>query len=167
MGSSPGSGRSPGGGNGSLLQYSCPENTMDRGNWQVTVHRVAQSQTQLKWIHTHTLFREDIYFKGIKWWIFRTHNTVTFWDSYVAIFGTPWSTGSQKVRHNWSNLALAHHILPDAWSISDSSPWSKWSMATRFTEPTSECQVSDPLTLLRVNKLVQESFQWQFWNQTN
>ena len=32
-GSIPGSGRSPGGGNGNLLQYSCLENSMDRGAW--------------------------------------------------------------------------------------------------------------------------------------
>ena len=38
-------GRSPGGGYGSPLQYSCLENPMDRGAWQVTVHRVAKSQT--------------------------------------------------------------------------------------------------------------------------
>ena len=47
-GSIPGSGRSPGEGNGSPLPYSCLENSMDRGTWQATVHRVAQSQTQLK-----------------------------------------------------------------------------------------------------------------------
>ena len=41
----PGQGRSPGGGNGSLLQYSCLENSMDRGAWQAIVHRVAQSRT--------------------------------------------------------------------------------------------------------------------------
>ena len=41
----PGSGRSPGGGNGNLLQYSCLENPMDRGAWQATVHRVAKSWT--------------------------------------------------------------------------------------------------------------------------
>ena len=35
-------------GNGNLLQYSCLENPMDRGVWWVAVHRVAQSQTQLK-----------------------------------------------------------------------------------------------------------------------
>ena len=35
MGSIPGLGRSPGGGNGNPLQYSCPENPMDRGAWQV------------------------------------------------------------------------------------------------------------------------------------
>jgi len=43
----PGSGRSPGGGNGNSLQYSCLENSMDRGAWKATVHGVAKSQTQL------------------------------------------------------------------------------------------------------------------------
>ena len=37
-----GLGRSPGGGNGNPLQYSCLENSMDRGTWQATVHRVAK-----------------------------------------------------------------------------------------------------------------------------
>ena len=41
------SGRSPGGGCGNPLQYSCLENPVDRGGWQAAVHRVAQSQTQL------------------------------------------------------------------------------------------------------------------------
>ena len=41
----PGLGRSPGGGNGSLLQYSCLENPIDRGAWWATVHGVAKSQT--------------------------------------------------------------------------------------------------------------------------
>ena len=44
----PGLGRSPGGGHGNPLQYSCLENPMDRGTWQAIVHRVTQSQTQLK-----------------------------------------------------------------------------------------------------------------------
>ena len=47
MGSTPGSGRSPGEGNGNLLQHSCLENLIDRGAWQATVHGVAKSQTQL------------------------------------------------------------------------------------------------------------------------
>ena len=56
MGSIPGSGRSPGGGNGNPLQYSSLENPMDRGRWQATVQRVAKSQTWLKWLsmHIHT-----------------------------------------------------------------------------------------------------------------
>ena len=43
----PGSGRSPGEGNGNPPQYSCLENTVDSGAWQATVHRVAKSQTRL------------------------------------------------------------------------------------------------------------------------
>ena len=41
VGSIPGWGRSPGGGHGNLLQHSCLENTMDKGVWQATDHRVA------------------------------------------------------------------------------------------------------------------------------
>ena len=43
----PGSGRSHKGGHGNPLQYSCQENSMDRGAWWATVHGVAKSQTQL------------------------------------------------------------------------------------------------------------------------
>ena len=44
MGSTPRSGRSPGGGNGSPLQCSCLENPKDRGAWWATVHRFAKSR---------------------------------------------------------------------------------------------------------------------------
>ena len=56
MGLIPGSGISPGEGNGNRLQYSCLENLMDRGAWQATIRRVAKSFTRLKRlsIHTHT-----------------------------------------------------------------------------------------------------------------
>ena len=50
----PGSGRSPGEGNGNPLQYSCLENSMDKGTWQTTVPVVIKSWTQLTTIHTHT-----------------------------------------------------------------------------------------------------------------
>ena len=44
-GSVPESGRSPGGGHGDPLQYSCLENPMDRGAWWAMVHRVAELDT--------------------------------------------------------------------------------------------------------------------------
>ena len=47
VGSIPGSGRSPGEGNGYPLQYSCLENPKDRGAWRATVHGVTKSQTEL------------------------------------------------------------------------------------------------------------------------
>ena len=51
----PGSGRSPGEGNGNPLQYSCLENPMDRGAWRVTVHgatRVGHDWSDLQCTHT-------------------------------------------------------------------------------------------------------------------
>ena len=45
LGSIPGSGRSPGEGNGNPLQSSCLENPVDGGAWYTTVHGVAKSQT--------------------------------------------------------------------------------------------------------------------------
>ena len=50
----PGSGRSPGEGNGNPLQYSCLENPRDRGAWRATVHCAAESRTRLSNLtHSH------------------------------------------------------------------------------------------------------------------
>ena len=54
MGLIPGLGRSPGEGNGNLLQYSCLGSPMDRGAWRATVHKVTKSRTQMKRLSTHT-----------------------------------------------------------------------------------------------------------------
>ena len=51
----PGSGRSPGVGNGNLLQYSCLK--MDRESWRATVHGVTKSQTQLSTAHSNFIVR--------------------------------------------------------------------------------------------------------------
>ena len=55
--------RSPGGGNGNPLQYSCLENPIDRGAWRAAVHRVIKSQTQLKRLNTdiNTLYTNNGY----------------------------------------------------------------------------------------------------------
>ena len=76
-GSIPGWGRSPGGKHNNPFQYSCLENLMDWGAWQATVHRVAKSQTWLKWLSIHTS-------RMMKFWkwptserlIFRTASTI-------------------------------------------------------------------------------------------
>ena len=56
-GSIPGLERSPGGGHGNPLQYTCLENPMDRGTWRAIVHRVANSWIQPKWLSTSPLNR--------------------------------------------------------------------------------------------------------------
>ena len=70
LGFDAGRGRSPGEGNGSLLHYSCLENSMDRGAWQAAVHGVAKSHA---WLSAHSL----------------THlfcNTGYFWYHDASIF---------------------------------------------------------------------------------
>ena len=53
-GSVPGLRRCPGEGHGNPFQYSCLKNPMERGAWQAMVHRVEESQTQLKGFSAHT-----------------------------------------------------------------------------------------------------------------
>ena len=71
MGSILGSGRFPGEGHGYPLQYSCLENSMDRGAWQAAVLGVAKSQTGLSncvcaraHTHTHTHTHTDTHTKA-------------------------------------------------------------------------------------------------------
>src|SRR5574337_1232627 len=60
-GSIPRSGRSPGEGKGYPLQYSCLENSMDRGAWRPTVHGVTKSRTQLStFTYTHICISESL-----------------------------------------------------------------------------------------------------------
>ena len=55
VGSIPGLGRSPGGGNDNTLQYSCVRNLMESGAWRATVHGVTKNRTQVStYTHTHT-----------------------------------------------------------------------------------------------------------------
>ena len=56
------SGRSPGGGHGHPLQYSCLENPMDREAWRATVHRIAKSWTRLIELSMHMYLRKDVHF---------------------------------------------------------------------------------------------------------
>ena len=93
-GSIPGSGRSPGEGNGNPLQYSCLENSMDGGAWKAAVHGVAEGWTRLSdftfTFHYHALGKE-----------MATHSSVLAWR--IPGMGEPGellSMGSHRVRHD-------------------------------------------------------------------
>ena len=58
LGLIPGSGKSPGEGNGNPLQYSCLENPMDRAIWKVTVHGAAKSRTRLSDFNSPPLWQK-------------------------------------------------------------------------------------------------------------
>ena len=84
----------PGEGNGYPLQYSCLENSMDRGAWWATVHGVSMSQTQLSdftfTFHFHALEKE-----------MATHSSTLAWRiPWTEEPGGLQSMGSQRVRHD-------------------------------------------------------------------
>ena len=64
----PGSGRSPGGGHGNPLQYSCLKNPTDRGAWWAMIHRVTKSRTQLKGLSMHPRLVPNYKEKQISLW---------------------------------------------------------------------------------------------------
>ena len=124
LGSIPGSGRSPGELNGYPLQYSCLENSMDRGDWWATVHGITKNRTRLSDFHPFTpsliynwafpvaqrlkrlpamqetwirpLGREDPLEKEMS-----THSSILAWKiPWTEELGGLQSMGSQRVRHD-------------------------------------------------------------------
>ena len=80
----PGSGRSPGEGNGNPLQYSCLENPMEGGAWWATVHGVAKSRTQLSdfaFAFIHVLHVCMHFFHPVFFLFFLPHNRVVLYVS--------------------------------------------------------------------------------------
>ena len=116
MGSSSGSGRFPGAGNGNLFQDSCLENSMDRGAWRAKVHGIVKSWTQL---NTTTLSL----FYGWKNWgrdglnnlpkitePYRHYSTSQFWPDSRG----PRAGGSEEMssfQRSW-NCICEHWCLP-------------------------------------------------------
>ena len=64
QGSVPGSGRSLGEGNGNPFQYSCLENSKDRGAWRATFHEVTKSRTWLNDWHFHFYFQTPLFWRN-------------------------------------------------------------------------------------------------------
>ena len=90
--------------NGTPLQYSCLENSMDGGAWKAAVHGVTRIRTRLSdfifTFHFHALEKE-----------MATHSSVLAWriPGWAEPGGLP-SMGSHRVGHDWSNLAAAEWI---------------------------------------------------------
>ena len=122
----PGSERSlKGGGHGNPLKYSCLKNPMDRGVWQSANHRVAQSQTWLRRLGTHTHTRCDICPAGLsgrlflvreRIWLLRTHNSVAWLFSFcqslashqLLISWILWGGGGNIL--SWQSLKVLKHF---------------------------------------------------------
>ena len=101
-----GLGRSPGVGNGNLLQYSCLENSMDRGAWQTTGHGTSKSQTWLKDKKAHILSDHNILKYLIIWkelvsfatpcTLFSVYVKTLFWEGIPKLH----TTAKVLIRHS-------------------------------------------------------------------
>ena len=123
-GAIPGSGRSPGGGLGSPLQYSCLENSMDRGAWWATVHGIAKSWTRLKrrstLMHSVSLvLRMQVYP-----WL----NTVLSSECHLpAVHGLGTSPFVGLIQHSRA-VFCSVFLVPVAWPISGTLQGVSWSL---------------------------------------
>ena len=89
LGSIPGSGRSPGEGNGNPLQDSCLENSMDGGAWWAIVHGVAKSWTIYRTLIRYiicTYFSHSVVVFSISWWCPLRHKVFNIDESSWPIF---------------------------------------------------------------------------------
>ena len=102
----PGLGQSPGGGHGNVLQYSCLENTMDRGAWRATVQGVEKSQTQLSDLadmHPSPSHRPSLRRKFL-------------WDT------VPYAQNLSWLKMNWEPHGLIHDAHPHVGQSPKSQP---------------------------------------------
>ena len=119
VGSIPGLEKSPGGGNGDPLQYSCLDNLMDREAWQATVHEVAKNWTWLTdWAHTQgsLLGKESqhllctYYIQG--YFISLTPHK-SFWSRYSYDFELWTNNTANKYRNQWNQILLKPSSLTE------------------------------------------------------
>ena len=141
----PGWGRSPGGGHGNPLQYSCLESPMDRGAWWATLHRVAESRTQLKWLNTHAHTEAQ----NQKWLSPQTRWIPDHWGSWVTSNGRThwwWGNGSSfwpasttkgRKYEEWSTWIPIRILTASLIPINSQKIWAPGSNITYFLIPSS------------------------------
>ena len=120
-GSIPGSGRSPGGGNGNPLQYSCLDNPKDRGAWWATVQMVAKESATTERLSTQA---HSIRHASLLVFTQRSHCIITKLRGRLHTFAgagpsTGPSRGSTQMRQNWPQGPRGPHSWQ--WTTGPSS----------------------------------------------
>ena len=118
MGSTPGSGRSPGGGNGNPLQYSCLENPIDRGTWRTTVHEVTVGQDWSDLAHTHCMCLGEHQAQSWALWL----RLVTLQSPNIPILTCHWSSNILCIRFPPSVLQIYILWWELPWWLHDKEP---------------------------------------------
>ena len=115
LGLIPGLGRFPGERNGYPLQYSCLEDSMNRGTWRATVHEVAKSQDMTERLTLSVSDMTEVTFQKP-----RAKANPLFGESHIStirfhfkikIKNYFWSQSSQRVASHWLQCFLKHFVL--------------------------------------------------------
>ena len=147
MGLIPGLGRSPGGGHGNPLQYSRLENPMDRGAWQVTVHGIAKSQTQLQLLSTHCSTTTTGDNENSNSWCFRALSEA--WCQVLYIYIDPYYC----IKVSATMIPVSRMRKPSRCQV---SYWWSWSGMWLSLEPG--LSASWVCALLCLNKIIHTTY---------
>ena len=150
-------------GNGTPLQYSCLENPMDGGAWKAAVHGVAEGRTRL------SDFTFTFQFYALEKEM-ATHSSVFVWR--IPGTGEPGglpSMGSHRVGHDWSDLAIATVIDPEALELTMCLSFQLFNLLIDWRLPvvgfsTSKKGLSSALQLPSPTKIICETSSW--WHLT-
>ena len=154
-GSIPGSGRSPEGGNGNPLQYSCMENPMDRGAWQATVHRAAKS-----WTHMHSVQFSSVQSLS-RVWLFATPWTAAHRPPCPS--PTPGVYPNSCPLSQWCHPTISSSVVPFS-SCPQSFPASmSFQMSQPFPSGGQSIGVSASTSVLPMNTQDWSPLGWTGW----
>ena len=139
-------------GNGNPLQYSCLENSVDRGTWWAAVHGVAQSRTQLKWLSMHACIGEGNGNPFQYSWLENPRDRGAWWAAVYAVAQSqtrlkqPSSSSSSKgpgdssLQHSLLCLKPTSQFFPgktvlalsDSWLKSNEITWDESALLNKY-----------------------------------
>ena len=142
-GLNPGLGRYPRGRNGNPLQYSCLENSVDRGAWWATVHGITKCQTWLS-THTHTHTHTSIWAaitNMIEWVTYKQHK-------FISNSSRVWA-----VQHQYTSV----HVMSISWftdncliPVSSHGEWEREGRSALISWPNNHLKPLLPNTAIRL-----------------
>ena len=158
-GLTPESGRSPGEGNGTPLQYSCPENPMDRGAWQVVVHRVAKVGPDLATKPhqtTHHIISSINILTSISKWKFKKHNL----QYHYQIAGYNLAINMSLFRSSWPPIQLPFKNATSTVEFISFLPLSLLPTSSAYLPPSQVFSYQSKLSCIHTSFVSLNSFKY-------
>ena len=161
VGSIPASGRSPGGGQGNPLQYSCLQNPKDRGAWQATVHGITKSQILLKWLSTYTYINSVQFNRSVvsdSLWPHGLQHTRLPRSST-----TPGAYSNSHPLHQWCHETISSSVIPFSSHLQSFPTSGSFQMSQFFASGGPSIGVSASESVLPMHIRDWSPLEWTGW----